>query len=425
MPWSERVGAVTMCRAGIVAPTSRLDRVLEETARAGVFEVDEADGSSTVDEVAAAAHRTEACAIVTGWIPRMELDGLRDRLAPEGGAVAELPVVRGTIPPTAHLDRAAAAAVRPLVSTYATVPYRDVDPVWFAAIAYVAMFGMMFGDVGHGAGLVVLGLVARGSTSPRLARLRPAVAFLLGAGAASVLFGFLYGEAFGPTGIVPTLWIRPLDEPEVLLVAGLVGGAFLLAATFVLAAANRWREGGMAFALYEPSGIAGALLFAGVAGIAGGVVADLSWLWTVGIAVAGAGAVLTFAGLLVHAGGGAAGAGQALVELFDTVLRLGSNVVSFTRLAAFGLTHAVITGVVWDGTVALWDADSAATAVAAVVLFVVGNLAAFGLGVLVAAIQALRLEYYEMFSRLFAAEGRSFRPWHPPVDQPAQPSESP
>ncbi len=94
--------------------------------------------------------------------------------------------------------------------------------------------------------------------------------------------------------------------------------------------------------------------------------------------------------------------------MFDTLLRLGSNVVSFTRLAAFGLTHAVITGVVWDGTVSLWDRGGIVAFAAAVVLFVVGNLAAFALGGLVAAIQALRLEYYEMFSRLFASEGRPF-----------------
>ena len=32
---------------------------------------------------------------------------------------------------------------------------------------------------------------------------------------------------------------------------------------------------------------------------------------------------------------------------------------------------------------------------------------------LVAGIQALRLEYYELFSRIFTSEGRPFRPWAP------------
>ena len=52
---------------------------------------------------------------------------------------------------------------------------------------------------------------------------------------------------------------------------------------------------------------------------------------------------------------------------------------------------------------------------AAVVVFVVGNAVAFALEALVAGVQALRLEYYELFSRVFTAEGRPFHPWHVPV----------
>ena len=44
-------------------------------------------------------------------------------------------------------------------------------------------------------------------------------------------------------------------------------------------------------------------------------------------------------------------------------------------------------------------------------MFVAGNALAFGLEALVAALQALRLEYYELFSRIFSREGRAFAPW--------------
>ena len=43
-----------------------------------------------------------------------------------------------------------------------------------------------------------------------------------------------------------------------------------------------------------------------------------------------------------------------------------------------------------------------------------GNLVAFSLELLVAGVQALRLEYYELFSRIFAGEGRAFAPWRDP-----------
>lgn len=435
MPWSDQLVAVPMARVAIVAPFDDLRRVLVETAAAGVFEPDERPSSDDhhlvpthadkdalarveheLDEVTASAVRSGTCAIVPGWMPRQEVDALQATLDPLGGAVVEMAPRRGLVPPTAPPAQSRAGALRPLVSTYATVPYRDLDPTWFAAIAYMVMFGAMFGDVGHGLGLVGLGAAARWKLTPQLRRLSTAVPFLLGAGVAAVFFGLLYGEAFGPTGLVPTLWLRPLDAPETVLLAGLIGGTCLIALTFVLAAINRWREGGPALAIYATSGIAGALLFAGAAVAVGGVLGP-AWLLPVGLAVFGLGAVLTFIGLLATAGRGSAGVAQAIVELFDTVLRLGSNVVSFTRLAAFGLTHAVITGVVWDGTDALWDRGSLFGVVSAIALFAVGNLVAFGLGALVGAIQALRLEYYELFSRLFAAEGRPFVPWRLSVER--------
>ena len=48
-------------------------------------------------------------------------------------------------------------------------------------------------------------------------------------------------------------------------------------------------------------------------------------------------------------------------------------------------------------------------------VFLIGNAVAFTLEALVAGVQALRLEYYELFSRVFSGEGRPFRPWHVPV----------
>lgn len=467
MPWRERMVPLAMARVAVAAPDSRVRRVMVETADLGVFEPDppqddpsrsisntsspagsdedghdarlaenaldpddlDADarvdlmlGEQELETKLEAAQHTNRCTVVTGWLPGEDLDALRTRLAPHGGAVAELTPPRGVMPPTVHSQDSNTEALRPLVSTYATVPYRDIDPTWFAAIAYMLMFGMMFGDVGHGLGLLVLGIAtARVHRSP-IDRLAPAAPFLIGAGIASVGFGLLYGEAFGPTGLVPTLWVRPLEEPETLLLAGLVGGSLLMAITFILASTNRWREGGPSLALYASSGIGGALLFAGAAAVVGGLASSTSWLWQAGIALALGGAVLVFVGLMVESGTGPSGVAQAIVEMFDTVLRLGSNVVSFTRLAAFGLTHAVITGVVWDGSVSLWNRGGLLAASAAVALFVVGNLAAFALGVLVAAIQALRLEYYEMFSRVFASEGRPFTPWHLPVERSETPS---
>ncbi|CAM5537913.1 hypothetical protein SALBM217S_05519 [Streptomyces griseoloalbus] len=137
-------------------------------------------------------------------------------------------------------------------------------------------------------------------------------------------------------------------------------------------------------------------------GVAGGLIA------LVGLALAGTGLYATTAG-------GPGGAVQTGVQLFDAVVRIGSNVVSFARLAAFGLTHAALGAIVWDGTTALAGRGPVG-AVAAVLVFLLGNALAFSLEALVAGVQALRLEFYELFSRLFEGEGRPFRPWRLPVE---------
>lgn len=444
---------IEMRRMAVVAPETRWRRVLVEVADAGCFETDppldqgtnplrtlvegRPDAADAVAELAerpedpeqlladgelglllgeaeladrsAAALPAGSCHVLPGWLAATDVDPLRSRLADLGGALVELPGRAGLIPPTAH-PAGGATAWRPLVSTYAAVPYRDIDPTLFAAATYLVMFGMMFGDVGHGLAILAVGLAAWRWPRGRLARLRPVMPFLVGAGLAATVGGLLYGEAFGPTGLVPTLWLRPLEEPGRLLAAGLVVGGVLLALTLVLSTVDRWREGGPALAVYDPSGIPGALLLAAVA--AGTLAAIGSWSagWPVAVLLGGAGVALTGVGLVVRAG-----VAEAAVELFDTLLRLGSNLVSFSRLAAFGLTHAVLTTVVWDGTVALWQRGGVVPVGGALVLLVVGNLAAFALGALVAAIQALRLEYYELFSRLFTSYGRPFTPWHLPV----------
>ena len=233
-------------------------------------------------------------------------------------------------------------------------------------------------------------------------------------GLAATVFGLLYGECFGPTGLVPVLWISPLDHAVTLLLVAVGVGAVMLAGAYALGTINRWREGGWPSALYASSGIAGTTVFLGAGVMAGGWYFHHGLLLAVGGLLALAGLALAAFGFLAEAGGGGAGRIQAAVEVFDLVVRLGSNVVSFTRLAAFGLTHAALGLLVWEGTRVLWHRGGL-LAVAAVVVFVAGTALAFSLEALVAAIQALRLEYYELFSRVFVTQGRPFRPWHVPT----------
>jgi V/A-type H+-transporting ATPase subunit I len=391
--------------------------LLEHDGRADLL----AGEADLADLAAQATVRGEVSALV-GWAPAQAMPALAASLAEVGAAAAPLPRPRGVDPPTAGASTPARRAFAPLVEAYGTVLYADVDLSVLAGLSYAVMFGAMFGDVGHGAILLAAGFVIRSGRPRRLAALRPHWMFVALAGAAATAFGFAYGECFGPTGLVPPGLIAPMEQPVTLLVAGIIVGVLLLAGAYAVAIIDRIREGGLPLALYSPGGIAGALLFAAV-GI--GVAATYWSRWWLGLAaglLALAGLVLSYVGLFVSSGGGGAGAVQAGIETFDLVVRLGANIMSFARLAAFGLTHAVIGWIVWTATTGLWSRGPVGAA-AAVLVFVAGNAVAFALEALVAAVQALRLEYYELFSRVFQTEGRPFRPWHLAVEPVVVPIE--
>lgn len=418
----EALRRLQRARGESVAPTPRLALQPVEPAE---LERDGRDdllaGEAELDRRARASLRRNGFAVLVGWVPSEELETLPERLAAAGAAAVELPRPALVEPPTLLRARGVAGRFRGLVDTYGAVRYADVDPTPFAAVAFLVMFGMMFGDVGHGLLLAALGLLLRRSRSPRLEGIRPLWPFAVVGGLVAACFGLAYGEAFGPTGIVPTLWLEPLEEPGRLLVAGVAVGALLLAVSYALGIVNRWRESGAPAALLAPSGVAGFAVFAGGGLLALGVLTSAhAWLIS-GAAVLAGGAGLLFVGFLAEAGSSGAGIAQALVEMFDAVIRVGANVVSFARLAAFGLMHAALGAVVLDGAGSLWAGGFLSKA-GAVLLFIVGNVAAFALEVLVAAVQAMRLAYYELFSRVFAGEGEPFEPWRIAVVGPGQPA---
>lgn len=362
---------------------------------------------------AAAAVGHGSFATLVGWAPEAELGPLADRLAPFGAAVVELPRPPWLEPPTLIARTRMARPFRPLVETYGSARYRDLDPTLFAAGAFALMFGMMFGDVAHGLLLAAAALVLRSRRRGRLAAFRRAWPLPFAAGLSAAVFGLLYGEFLGPTGVVPQLWLDPVEEPVPLLTAAVAVGAVLLAMSYAMGTANRWRESGATAALVAPSGIAGTCVFLGIGILFAGWYFQSVPLGITGGALVLIGLALLAAGYLAEAGRGGLAMFQVGIEVTDAVIRVGSSAISFTRLAAFGLMHAAIGAIVWAGATALWG--GVVGTILAILVFFSGNLFACTLELLVAGVQAMRLEYYELFSRVFAGEGHAFEPWHVPL----------
>jgi V/A-type H+-transporting ATPase subunit I len=146
--------------------------------------------------------------------------------------------------------------------------------------------------------------------------------------------------------------------------------------------------------------------------VAAAIFLDRTVLLVAAAATVAAGLVLMFAGYFSESGHGGTGVLEAIVETFNSVIRIGANSISFARLAAFGMVHAAIGSLVWTATLGIL---AAGWWYLAIPVFLVGNVIGFTLELVVAGIQALRLEYYELFSRIYAGEGRAFQAWHLPV----------
>jgi V/A-type H+-transporting ATPase subunit I len=263
-------------------------------------------------------------------------------------------------------------------------------------VSLLLMFGMMFGDVGHG-------LVIAGAALAFRRKLGRFTVPLVGAGAVSTIFGLLYGSIFGYEHVIPALWLSPLEQPiQVLKVAVIWGIGFLLT-TNLLRIVNWLQQGRWADILFHNQGIAGILFYlAGLWGIQ-------SWLGGEGF-----GALQLFlivAPLAVILGyhwleseeRGVIRILVALIEGIDTLIAYLANTLSFLRVAAFSINHVALAFAVF---VIAGMLDS----VGHLVTVILGNVFILVLEGAIVAIQCLRLEYYEGFSRFFGGGGQPFRP---------------
>ena len=95
----------------------------------------------------------------------------------------------------------------------------------------------------------------------------------------------------------------------------------------------------------------------------------------------------------------------AFFELFDVLLSYFSNTLSFVRIGAFAVSHAAMMEVV------LMLAGATNGGSPNWVVVVLGNIFVCAMEGLIVGIQVLRLEYYEIFSRFYAGNGREFQPF--------------
>jgi V/A-type H+-transporting ATPase subunit I len=100
----------------------------------------------------------------------------------------------------------------------------------------------------------------------------------------------------------------------------------------------------------------------------------------------------------------------AAVEVMETFTNYLANSLSFIRLAAYAVAHGALLLATLKMAAVLGHVPTAGRPLQILVL-VLGNVVIIALEGLVAAIQSVRLEYYEFFGKFFTANGRAYLPF--------------
>ena len=300
--------------------------------------------------------------------------------------------------------------VRPfenLVKMYGIPAYDELDPTPFLAFTYLFCFGFMFGDVGQGLVIVIAGIIA--------AKMGIELGGVLSrVGLSSVFFGFMYGSVFGNETWINAIWVRPFHEINTMLITAVICGVVMLLAAYAYSIINKLRKGDLEEGVFGKNGVAGLVLYLSilVAGLSsfgyipGGAV--LTTPFTI-IAIVLAIVVLVREPL-AHALQKKAlyntSAGDYYVEsgfeIFEMLLGMLSNTLSFIRVGAFALTHV--------GLFLAFEtlSEMVGGGIAGVIVLIFGNIMVIGLEGLIVFIQCLRLQFYELFSKYYTGDGREF-----------------
>ncbi len=296
------------------------------------------------------------------------------------------------------------------IEMYGLPSYDEFDATGLVAVTYTILFGIMFGDVGQGIVLAILGYLMWKLKKMALGKI------LIPCGIAATIGGFVYGSFFGDEEFLNPLYtalgmagkpLEVMDSVIGLLIFSIGIGVFLMIVAMFMNVLVSIKRKQFGRAVFHHNGVMGILLYAALVTLVVQLFTGTSIIPTpVLISVIVVSVVLLFfEGILVnliddreHWKPESWGDYilENLFELLDYFISYMSNTISFLRVGAFVLVHAAMMTVVF------------AIAQGNIVVIIFGNILVMALEGLLTGIQALRLEFYEMFSRFYEGEGRPF-----------------
>ena len=322
----------------------------------------------------------------------------------------------GGVPPTKINNAAIFRPFEMFTKMYGVPNYRELDPTWIVALTYSLLFGVMFGDVGHG------GLLALGGYFLYKKKKADLGGIIALAGLFATFFGFMYGSVFGFENVFPTLWLHPMTamtelpfigSMNTVFVVAIAFGMFMILTTLIINIMSEVKTHETKAVLFDRNGVAGLVFYASLVAVIvlfmtgnpfpGGIVLSIILGFPL-IMIALQEPILSLMEKKKLAGseGPVMFVVQAFFEIFEILLSYFSNTLSFVRVGAFAVSHAAMMQVVMmlsgaaEGGNINWF------------IVVIGNIIVIGLEGLVVGIQVLRLEFYEIFSHFYKGDGKPF-----------------
>ncbi len=331
--------------------------------------------------------------LASGWVPVKNGQKLLERLSEisanifakleEAGEEEEVPTKMDNPNP-----------VRPFeffLGLYSLPKYNEIEPSFLVFLTFPFFFGFMLGDIGYGLIVLVLGLALRAKKKHALVDIIIAASFF------TILFGFVFGEAFGEEHIFSVElhpYLHRLKSTSELIAASAIIGLVHINMGFIMGFLNERRHHGFRRAFM------GKISWIGVQ--AAGILFLLNSMGIVSVDMTAVLALGVLSLLSIVKSEGMFG----IIELPSLV----SNILSYFRLAAIGLASAALAVVVNDLAGTAFQQGGFMTAVGVLVL-VMGHAINLGLGILGPFLQSMRLHYVEMFPKFYKGSGKSYEPF--------------
>ena len=394
------------------------------------------------DQIKSYFSYTRNTTLFSGWVPIDQAEAVRSAIVEASGGQCvvewtEATEVDRSSVPVAITSPKVLEPFQKIVNNYSTPEYGTVNPTIFVMIAYLVMFGLMFGDVGQGLVLLLVGIFGSRSyrknpEKPEGMLTRNVTNLLVYLGISSMFFGALFGSTFG-LPIFRPLWFNfeaavEGHAPATAMihdVYGILGltikfGIIVIYTGLVLNWINLARKRLFVTLALDKNGIVGGIIFGTGLYLAFGFVGSNYHFFPSDPWIAptlGVGLLLLFLKPYVQyvvdkrnnradktLGEVAAGSiMEFLVDVLEIFTGYLSNTLSFMRVAGLGIAHASLMGT-------FLYLQSMVGGVAGVVIFILGNLLVIVLEGLSSGIQSLRLNYYEFFSRYFTGRGIAYSP---------------